>query len=303
MRKLKHKQRNRQQALSSRQRRRNAVALERSSSAPSQPATRALSPFPALPGDRAGLALLESHDTFADARNTLRRIAEKAGIWAGIPMFLQDQKIHIEPTWPTRDEFLAIVQKATPEEEARDAAYEALTKDVTIRNEFWSHARRGMVTVYEIAGKIRWEITSRPHYGSMELGTIGASYAWGIEQEANAVNTLAGLLSHHRFKQYMLTGMFLEKSKRSGVMYMFRRLKPTIALTFNPGFRGGKSDQARILAALCLHPIGYYENSFAGAMCPTDDVIAHLMLCRGDEHMFWKRANQHPPYKPEAGLG
>lgn len=32
------------------------------------------------------------------------------------------------------------------------------------------------------------------------------------------------------------------------------------------------------------------------------DVIAHLALMRGDEHMFWKRSNQHPPYRPEAGL-
>jgi hypothetical protein len=37
-------------------------------------------------------------------------------------------------------------------------------------------------------------------------------------------------------------------------------------------------------------------------MCPTDDVIAHLALMRGDEAMFWRRCNQHPPYRPEAGL-
>jgi hypothetical protein len=37
-------------------------------------------------------------------------------------------------------------------------------------------------------------------------------------------------------------------------------------------------------------------------MCPTDDVIAHLQLMRGDERMFWKRSNQHPSWRPEAGL-
>src|SRR3546814_10910453 len=42
-------------------------------------------------------------------------------------------------------------------------------------------------------------------------------------------------------------------------------------------------DEMRWLCALCLHPIGYYENSWAGAMCPTDDVIAHLMLMRRSE--------------------
>jgi hypothetical protein len=51
-----------------------------------------------------------------------------------------------------------------------------------------------------------------------------------------------------------------------------------------------------------MHPIAYYEGSWAGAMCPTDDVIAHLMLMRGDEPMFWKRSSQHPATSPAAGL-
>ena len=61
-------------------------------------------------------------------------------------------------------------------------------------------------------------------------------------------------------------------------------------------------EQMRILACLCLHPIAYYADSWAGAMCPTDDVIAHLMLMRGDEPMFWRRSNQHAPTRPEAAL-
>lgn len=46
-----------------------------------------------------------------------------------------------------------------------------------------------------------------------------------------------------------------------------------------------------------------YRNTMCGAMCPTDDVMAHLLLMRGDEHMFWRRANQHPPHSPNSGLG
>jgi hypothetical protein len=107
------------------------------------------------------------------------------------------------------------------------------------------------------------------------------------------------MLSHHNFRQYMLTGMFLEKSKRSGVIYMFRRLKPTVAIAASPGI---ESDHMRILACLCAHPIAYYAGSWAGAMVPTDDVIAHLAMMRGDERMFWARCNQHPPHRPEAGL-
>ena len=121
--------------------------------------------------------------------------------------------------------------------------------------------------------------------------------AWGIEQEAVAINTLAGLLSHHAFKTYMLTGAFLESSKKSGITYMFRKLRPTVAMRADKGH-----DLIRVLCALCMHPIGYYDDSWAGAMTPTDDVIAHLMLMRGDEHMFWKRCNQHAAYRPESGL-
>ena len=94
-------------------------------------------------------------------------------------------------------------------------------------------------------------------------------------------------------KQYLLTGMFLETSKRSGVHYLFRRLRPTVAIS---------PSSTKILCTLCLHPIGYYAESWAGAMCPTDDVVAHLMLMRADEPMFWRRANQHAPWRPEAGL-
>src|SRR5204863_1453670 len=106
-----------------------------------------------------------------------------------------------------------------------------------------------------------------------------------------AQKKLEELIGESRYSMYALTGLFLEQSARSGVMYAFRRSRPTIAM------RGG-----RLLCALCLHPIAYYEGTFAGAMCPTDEVIAHLLLMRGDEAMFWRRSNQHDCRLPEAGL-
>ena len=90
-------------------------------------------------------------------------------------------------------------------------------------------------------------------------------------------------------------GMFMETSKRSGLTYVFRRLRPTIVLD-------AKGSEVKIRCCLCMHPIGYYAGTWAGAMTPTDDVIAHLMMMRGDEPMFWRRANQHPSWVPEAGL-
>lgn len=95
----------------------------------------------------------------------------------------------------------------------------------------------------------------------------------------------------------MMTGSFLETSQRSGVTYLFRRLRPTLAMR---GSLDGSS--VHILAALCLHPIGYYSDSFAGTMVPTDDVCAHLLMMRGDEHHFWRKANHHNIHAASSGL-
>lgn len=170
------------------------------------------------------------------------------------------------------------------------------TNGEKLRNQFWSSHRRCSILVWqEKDGRIDWGPASHCHHFDYDLKTLTCSHAWGIEQEGNAVQTLAGLLRHHQMRQYVLTGMFLEKSKRSGVHYLFRRLKPTVAMR-------ERDDRMRILCCMCLHPIAFYEGTWAGAMCPTDDVIAHLMLMRGDEPMFWRQANQHPAWKPEAGL-
>jgi hypothetical protein len=230
--------------------------------------------------------LLEQHDNFAGVRNALRQIGQGLGHWAGIPMPLgEDHPLVIEPKYPNAAGLMAIGRKQA-DESAPDAR--------TIRNRFWSWRRRCDVVVWNEGDRIEWGIDA-PKRIDMELSTLGASYAWGFEQEANAVQLLATLVRHHTFKMYMLTGMFLERSERSGVMYLFRRLRPTVALREERG-------RMRVLCALCLHPIAYYSGSWAGAMCPTDDVIAHLQLMRADEPMFWRRANQHPAWRPESGL-
>lgn len=173
-----------------------------------------------------------------------------------------------------------------------------------IRNSFWSWKKRSDVVIGEVDGKIDWGIIPGVHHFHHDLQTLGCADAWGIEQERRAIDLLGTLLRHRNFKQYLLTGMFLETSERSGVTYMFRRLKPTVAMTMRSGLllSGRTSSGVRILCALCMHPIAYYSGSWAGAMTPTDDVVASLMMMRGDEHMFWRRANQHAAYRPEAGL-
>jgi hypothetical protein len=121
------------------------------------------------------------------------------------------------------------------------------------------------------------------------------SEAWGLEQESKALNLLGSLVTHRQFKQYVLTGMFVESSKRSGVTYVFRRLKPTVAMHIVAG-------KVKVLCALCMHACAHYAGSWAGGMAPSDDVASHLVMMRGDERLYWARANQHAAWRAEAGL-
>lgn len=235
--------------------------------------------------------MIEACDGFAGLRNGLRGIAGKMEAWAGIPMPLDTLSLTIEPSFPDA-ELLATIGGRRQEVAPGDPELEG----ATILNEFWSWRRRSTVIIWRRAdGRIDWGIRPGANHLSQDLEALDASVAWGVEQEGAAVRLLGTMLRHHAFKKYLLTGMFAESSECSGVTYIFRRLKPTVALST-------RLKQTKILCALCLHPIAYYGNSWAGAMCPTDDVIAHLVLMRGDEAMFWRRANQHPAWTPEAGL-
>lgn len=244
-----------------------------------------------------GLALIESLDGMAGLRSGLRQIAAAREEWAGIPMPMEGQPLIVEPSYPQAAELMAMCLGP----DALDAA-EASKADEGWKmvNTWYSHRMRATVLIgRDPDGKVQWGIerAGPAQRATLEMMTLGASDAWGIEQEARAVKLLGEHLRHRQFKQYLLTGMFSEHSNRSGLHYLFRKLRPTLALTERKG-----RNTVHVLCALCLHPIAYYAGSWAGGMCPTDDVIAHLMMMRGDEAMFWRRANQHPPYLPQAGL-
>ena len=234
---------------------------------------------------RAVKALLEPFDGFAGVRNSLRQIAKMTDEFAGIPVPVDGQRLIIDPSYKWA-EALGNIEKSDDPDPA-----------IKVRNHWYSKRRRCRIYVLEVDGKSEWAPdVSKPI--DAEMMTMGASVAWGVEQEANALQTLAGHLPHHQFKYYLMAGMFVEKSKRSGITYLFRKLRPTVALA--PALE--RPDRFNMLCSLCMHPIGYYEHSWAGAMCPTDDVIAHLMLMRADEHLYWKRCNQIPSHLPESGL-
>lgn len=247
-------------------------------------------PSPGLLADERGMALLERFDSLAWLRNSLRKVSTQQDHWAGIPMPLEGERLVIEPSYPRAAELAAIGQKPAEPVAGEDK--------ITVRNSFYSSRWRCEIYVIERSdGRVEHVKHPRIHSLAQALSTLGCSDAWGIEQEARAQQLLGTMISHRAFKQYLLTGTFLETSKRSRVTYLFRRLRPTVAVVPHR-----KRDDMRILCALCMHPIAYYAGSWAGAMCPTDDVVAHLAMMRGDEPMLWRRANQHPAWAPEAGL-
>lgn len=243
-----------------------------------------MSPSPDRPADK--IATIERFDPRAGLRNALRHVAEEKGQWAGIPMPIEEIPLIIEPNYPNGQELAKIGQTDK----------EPLPDGIAERNTFYSHHARCDIVIWnEPDGRIRHGYVPAFHSLGHALSTLGASAAWGIEQEHNALQLLGTLITHHQMRQYLLTGAFLETSRRSGLTYMFRKLRPTVVLD-------NRRARPRVMCALCMHPIGYYSGSWAGAMCPTDDVIAHLMLMRGDEPMLWRRCNQHAPHRPEAGL-
>ena len=233
--------------------------------------------------------------TFEMMQTIMQHAAEIKGEWAGIPYPLEDMELVVEPRYP----FAEAVKTGASEkaEQLREIASKINgVLDFKVVNSWYSNG--STITIFHDK-KGRAHFFREPMYGGksadLQINTIGAARAWDYEAEVTASSRLKQLIKKWPWECYMMAGSFLETSPRSNITYMFRRCRPTLAFA-----RRGEDD-LKLLAALCLHPIGYYLDSFAGAMVPTDDVIAHLLLMRADERRFWGKANQHRLWEPEAG--
>lgn len=216
-------------------------------------------------------------------RPVLRNMAVFADEYAGIPMPLEGEELIIHPSYKYADVF-----KKKRKENAETS--------LITRNHWRSlHGWNCIIIQDTKTGKI-WGGKLEPRNRAvLQVNTMGLSCVWDIECERRAVAKLQTLVNPHIFAMYELTGAFLETSPRSKLTYMFRRLRPTLALSARTG-------AMRVIAALCMHPIGFYSGTWGGSMVPTDEVVAHLMMMRGDEKLFWKLANQHPAEYTESGL-
>lgn len=268
--------------------------------------------------DRATAIEMMSEWSHEDVRAALDKMSDHIQEWQGVPIPLgEDLPLVLTEGHPLAGLF---GRKAAQESDVEiqlvpdshyaehEAAFTCTTDDVRdderVVNEWYSRKRQCKVIVFQRAGRAFCCTVPVSPDRSMDrldlwIKTIGASDAWDLDAEYTARDTLRAMLTERQWRHYDLTGCFLEQSTRSGLTYVFRRLRPTLALTFKD--RRGR-ECVRCLAVLCMHPIGYYDRTWGGAMTPTDDVLSHLIWMRGDEANYWKNANQHEPSSPEAGI-
>ena len=187
-----------------------------------QPASRYLDP---QEDEAYKIAVLEQFDGMAAIRNGLRKIAASAQRMGRYTNADGGRRPRNRADLPDGRE----ANGDRPEARARAG----MDPTFKVRNIFWSWKWRRNVTIWELQGKIYKSIDTESNPAALLLHTLNASDAWGIDQERHAIDTLGTLLRHRIFKQYLLTGMFMEKSERSGVHYLFRRLRPTLAITLN----------------------------------------------------------------------
>jgi hypothetical protein len=232
--------------------------------------------------------------TWQQIRQIFGSEAKRRGDYAGIPMPTSEAALVVSPRMPWHDRLHGYRLESDDVPGQQSKGEDPGDGVLSYTNSWYDHRNGRMVYVMQENGRAVHGFDYRDVPGArlgMMLNCMGISQTMDINAERKAMELLRSLIKPHLADGYEMTGVFLETSKRSGVTYVFRRLGTTIAL------RG-----SRILAALCLHPIAFYDGLPMGAMVPTDDVIAHLLMMRGDEVAFWKKSNQHYSLSPGAML-
>lgn len=232
---------------------------------------------------------------------TARYLAETSIVrqdWSGVPIPVVGLSLVLEPRYKNKAMADFRWKECYDENGVRHAIEEEQPpqpSEFTRVNSWWNTKYQATVFVFHNKlGRARFSV-AREDRLAFTLRTLEASAVWPVEAEQKAQKKLASFIPEQLFELYLLTGHFSETSKRSQVTYLFRKGRPTIAMR-------EREECAYWLCALCLHPIGYYGDTWAGVMCPTDEVIAHLLMMRGSEEKFWANANQHPIDHPAAGV-
>lgn len=217
----------------------------------------------------------------ADFRNAYRQLAERSGEYCGIPMGLEGAPLTVAPQL----RYASVLNRM----------YQA-DQEVRLVNQWYSKLIKARIFIYR--RKDGTTFYKHDYMGdplAKIVETVMVTNAWDTNSEIRALRTLRKIVGKKKFHTYLTCGMFVERG-RSGILYVFRKLRPTLACSEIP------ENGTKILCGMCLHPIGWYEGTWAGAMCPTDDVIAALLLVRAKEPYFWRKARQWPVDHPFAGV-
>jgi hypothetical protein len=236
--------------------------------------------------------------TLAQASRCLSEARVAEGDWSGLPVPVPGLDLVLEPRYKHRcmSEFRwkecydenGVRHDIEEEKPGEPSEYRRV-------NSWWNDRYRlNIIVLKDKQGRARFSVGFEEKL-AFTIRTLEAATVWPIEAEQKAMAKLATLISAELFEVYVLTGHFAEDSKRSQLTYLFRKGRPTVVLR--------QTEEGSFpLCALCLHPIGYYGQTWAGVMCPTDEVIAHLLMMRGSEEKFWANANQHPVDRAAAGV-
>lgn len=251
---------------------------------------------------KAAMAIVQGEDVSFDAfAQETAAIAEAQGFDMGIPF----------PDFDMGNPFISA--KGTPLGGAlqyntlmaeTELAGELQARGHRVRSSWEMLGDRTVAIVEDETGRLRVETS--PHAGIRMRKSMNTALTRGglpnltAEAELRAMESLKTKLTPNQWNSYVLSGIFPERSKRSDLHYIFRKGLPTMVLSYHGNDFIKKS--GRIIACLCLHPYGYYQGTHCGAMTPTDEVMAHLLLMRADEHTFWKKSGQWQATDPRSGL-
>jgi hypothetical protein len=232
------------------------------------------------------------------------RLCAERGWHHGCPMpsaTVPSQRLMVAKGAPLDHHALGILNFGLTEPSVHVCSVEDVDECPPVKKAVWNVAPRRVEIYRDGKGsfKVQWPIIHERMKMMMDTMMV-RSGAMNWETELTAMRSLQEKITDGQWGSYILSGMFPEKSERSGVTYILRKGLPTIAMTDRP-LPDGRV-QRKFLAALCLHPLAWYLDTWCGSQPPSDEVIGHLMMIRSDEHRFWKKSGQHPIDAPQAGI-
>lgn len=238
--------------------------------------------------------------TYDDTYTAINQIAEEHGYLAGVPIPILGE--HPPDLLMAKGVPLAEIFHMNQEhrrfERMTEMQRELDLNSIPVRNSWHVLGDQEVCIIDTDQGPVaytRWDAGMRLR--KMTYGIEVRHHAHQTaEAEYKALDSLRTRISESQFDSYVVSGAFPEHSERSDLFYYFRKGLPTLAVSYH-GKSGGK-----VLAALCLHPMGYYRGTHVGLMCPTDEVIAHLLMMRSDEHGFWKKSGQWSASDTRSGV-